>query len=76
MEGMHCILIEAASQAFHVWPEVGIFCHDYQQVKYHDRASEGVGSGREEHVLVSGCCKGVGLCEIEKQEVDGSFHLS
>lgn len=76
MEGMHCILSEAANQASHVWQEVGIFYHDFQQVKCHDHASEEAESGREEHVLASGCCKEAGLCGIEKQEVVGSFRLS
>ena len=76
MEGMHCISSEAANQASHVWPEAEIFCRGYQQVRYHDHASKEAASGREEHALASGCCKGVGLCGTEKQEVDGSFRLS
>lgn len=76
MEGMHCILSEAANQASHAWLEAEIFCHGYQQVKYHDHASEGVESGREELVLASGCYKAVDLCGTEKQEEDGSFRPS
>lgn len=76
MAGMHCILSEAANQASHVLPEAEIFCHDYQQARYHDHALEEAESGREEHVLASDCCKGVGLCGIEKHEEGDRSRLS
>jgi len=53
-----------------------IFCHDCQQVKHHDHASEEEENDREERVPVNGCCMAVCLCGNAREEVVDNSHLS
>ena len=77
MEGMHCILSEAASPVSHAWPGVEvIFCRDCQQVKYRDHVSEEEENDREGRVQVNGCCMVACLCGSEKEEVVCNSHPS
>lgn len=77
MGGMHCILSEAANPVSHAWLAGEVtFCHDYQQVKYHDHASEEEENDREGRVQANGCCRVVCLCGSEKEEVVGKTHPS
>jgi len=70
-------LSEAANPVSHAWQEAEvIFCHDCQQVKHHDHASEEEENDREERVPVNGCCMAVCLCGNAREEVVDNSHLS